>query len=408
MTTQVEIDNILQMSNKAIEDIDNYPIKRDIYSQIETRLNQKIFIGINGLRGVGKSTLLRQLCKNHDKSIYISSDALIGSTRLFDIAKTLEQNHAIKYLMIDEIHYLPKWQKELKNIFDFLKIQVIFTSSSSLSITRSKYDLSRRVVIISMLPFSFGEYLHFSTNQRQPILTLDEILKNPDKNYSKIKMYETMFEPFCSGYALPAYLQAPQPQTIVNILEKIVQHDLISIARLNQKDISDIMQLLRFSAMSGIEGVSYSSISSNCAIAKHKVINYVELLQKAFVLQVIMPKGTNVLKEPKILIALPFRVHLAPSIQKDRLIGSMREEFFIHHMQDRQIFYLKSQRGEKLADYLIVHNSQKIVFEVGGANKTQTQFKGVEADRKFVLTQPANLQKGIPLILFGFLAQNED
>lgn len=46
--------------------------------------------------------------------------------------------------------------------------------------------------------------------------------------------------------------------------------------------------------------------------------------------------------------------------------------------------------------------TKKITFEIGGAGKRRKQLKGISGSR-FVLTQPGNLEKGIPLILFGFL-----
>ena len=406
MPKQAELDYILALSNKAKEDAKAYGKKRDIYAQVKSRLGQRIFVGLAGLRGVGKSVLLRQLSAELPDSVYISTDALEGQSRLFELARALEENHGIRYLMVDEIHHVQGWQKELKNIFDFLRLQVVFTSSSSLHIMGSRYDLSRRVVVLPMPPFSFGEFLYFSKGERQPSLGLDEILQNHQKLYAKLQVYESYFVPFCMGYALPSYLDAPQPQTIQNILEKIVRQDMLSLARLDQEDITNIMRLLRFASMAGVEGVSYSSLSANCSIPKHRVLVYVSLLQKAFVLEVILPKGTNVTKEPKILISLPFRPHLAASLDEGRLAGAMREEFFVHHMRGQALFYLKNERGEKLADYLLVHKGKKLVFEIGGAGKTGEQFKGVVADGKYILTQPGNAKRGIPLILFGFLKQD--
>ena len=65
--------------------------------------------------------------------------------------------------------------------------------------------------------------------------------------------------------------------------------------------------------------------------------------------------------------------------------------------------YLKSVRGEKLPDYVVFYKNDKIIFEIGGAGKTRKQLKGISSTR-FVLSQPGNLEKGIPLILFGFLS----
>jgi len=64
---------------------------------------------------------------------------------------------------------------DIKKIYDFLDIKIVFTSSASIDIIRSKYDLSRRVAIINMLPFSFREYLFFKKNTLVEKMSLDDI-----------------------------------------------------------------------------------------------------------------------------------------------------------------------------------------------------------------------------------------
>lgn len=50
----------------------------------------------------------------------------------------------------------------------------------------------------------------------------------------------------------------------------------------------------------------------------------------------------------------------------------------------------------------LFQKDDKITFEIGGAGKRRKQLKGI-SDSRFVLTQPGNLEKGILLILLGFL-----
>lgn len=50
-----------------------------------------------------------------------------------------------------------------------------------------------------------------------------------------------------------------------------------------------------------------------------------KLLSQAFILNPICPKGTNVLKEPKVLMFLPFRLLYR---DWDECIGGIREDFF--------------------------------------------------------------------------------
>ena len=43
--------------------------------------------------------------------------------------------------------------------------------------------------------------------------------------------------------------------------------------------------------------------------------------------------------------------------------------------------------GRKTPDFFIERRGQKIVLEIGGKGKGRSQFKGVQADRKIILTQ---------------------
>jgi len=74
-----------------------------------------------------------------------------------------------------------------------------------------------------------------------------------------------------------------------------------------------------------------------------------------------------------------------------------------------ELHYLKASRGSKTPDFMILHRGKKIVFEVGGANKSRKQFKGITADRKIILMDGGELSKeSVPLHCLGFLAQFED
>ena len=169
-------------------------------------------------------------------------------------------------------------------------------------------------------------------------------------------------------------------------------------------DIINIGNILRFMSRSPVDVCNYSVISRNTGITKYKVQEYIGLLEQTFLLKVMLPYGSNVTREPKILYRLPFRSYFSEGTEDDKIIGAIREEFFVHHLLniDVEMNYLKSIRGEKLPDYVVFNKNNKIIFEIGGERKTRKQLKGISGSR-FVLLQPGNLEKGIPLILFGFL-----
>lgn len=65
---------------------------------------------------------------------------------------------------------------------------------------------------------------------------------------------------------------------------------------------------------------------------------------------------------------------------------------------------LKGTRGQKTPDFLCEHDRKKLVLEVGGKEKGRSQFKGIDADRKYVFAEGVTLSEGkIPLHLAGML-----
>ena len=399
------LENLIRLDGIAKEDGRRYQLKRFIYAQLSSLLTEtRQFVGIAGLRGTGKTILLRQLAADLDQTFYISADTLPTGTDLFDLSIRLADFYSTKYIMLDEIHAIQGWQGQLKKIYDFSDIRIIFTSSSSLELTESKHDLSRRLTLQALPLFSFREYLLFTKGAELPIITLDDLLVNHRQLYKKIYHFEPEFREFSFLGALPACLQSPLPSVVTAIVDKVVQKDMLTAGKLSQEDILNIRSVLLFIARAGVEGCSYSSVSQNLGITKYKAQQYLSLMQSASLIKIILPYGANVLPEPKILFAPALRVNLAQGSDHDRLIGAIREEFFIHHIcgAGLTVNYLKSMRGQKLPDYIVFLGERKIIFEIGGPGKGVSQFKGVKEKEKHVLTQPGST-KGIPLILTGFL-----
>jgi len=399
------IEKLIHLDRLAREDGQKYPRKRFLFTQLKHLLTATSqMVAISGLRGTGKTVLLCQLANELDQSFYLSADTLPPRTDLFELANWLTGSLDIKYLIIDEIHALIEWQGQLKQIADFSGTRIIFTSSSSLELAEGRYDLSRRLTLQHLPLFSFREYLLFGKSVDVQVVTLDDILARPQDIYRQVYSYEPEFREFANLRALPACLDSPLPSVVTAIVDKIIQKDLLATARLSGEDILQIRSVLLFLARAGIEGCSYSSISRNLGITKYKSQQYIALLQSASLIHIVLPYGANILPEPKILFTPVLRDNLAQGMDPDRLTGSIREEFFIHHIlgANLTVNYLKSLRGQKLPDYLVFHKGKKIIFEIGGAGKGASQFKGIEEREKYLLTQPG-APGGIPLILMGFL-----
>ncbi len=180
--------------------------------------------------------------------------------------------------------------------------------------------------------------------------------------------------------------------------------DIPRIAKLLTGELDKIEQVVRLIGLSGVDGIKYSSTAQNVHITKYKAEQYIALLERAFILHRVFPMGSNVLKEPKVVMALPYRLLYRPL---NEAIGGLREDFFVEAFRalGKEIFYLKSTRGQKTPDYLI-RDQEDVVFEVGGKGKGRSQFKDVNVQRKIILTDGYGLT-GMrrPLFLLGLLGK---
>lgn len=397
----MDLSKFLELSELAREEAERYPKKRYLYTKIVSEKG-KHFIGIAGPRGVGKTVILKQIARENKDAFYLSVDTLEGEEDLFEIAKILAEQYGINLLLLDEIHFQKNYEQKLKKIFDFLNVHLVFTSSVSLSIFESSYDLSRRVKLFYLYPFSLREYLFFKKSVSLPALTLERIIKK--QRLEEYLRYKYAFPDYLKGNLLPFSFEEPNVYPILgNIIERIIEKDIPSVANLQFNELGAIEKVIKFIGKSPVDGINFTSLSKNIGITKYKAEQYVNLLEKAFVLNVVFPAGTNVLKEPKILMYLPYRL-LYKSY--DESLGALREDFFAEALKMRgwEFNYLKTKRGAKTPDFLVRYKGREIVVEIGGRGKGRSQFKGVTAKEKVIFTHSQTFAKGKrPLFLLGFI-----
>jgi predicted AAA+ superfamily ATPase len=362
------------------------------------------FSGIMGPRGVGKTVMLKQLLSESSHAFYLSLDTLPRDADIFGIVKKLHRDYGYTLFLLDEIHFSDRVEETLKKLYDFLDIRLVFTSSVALALSKSAFDLSRRALMLTLYPFSFREYLLFTQGIDLKVLSLEQVVRRewlPE--HMRNGLY---FDDYLKGGLMPFALDEPEPLRLLsNILETVIMKDVPTVARLHLDELDSIRKLVRFIGRSGVDGINYTTLSNNLGITKYKAEQYIGLLEKAFILQRVFPKGTNLLKEPKVLMALPYRLLFR---EYDECVGGLREDFFSEAMRqcDQPFFYLKSTRGKKTPDFLIDDGlEQNTVIEIGGKGKGREQFKGIVADRKIVFAHSDAIDHGKhPLFMLGYLA----
>lgn len=396
----MNMDQLIELDRLAREDGKMFVKRRALYDVIDRDAGAH-FIGIVGPRGAGKTILLKQLALANKASFYLSLDAMEGN--LFELVKTLRDTMGTELFLLDEVHMYPHCDADLKKIYDALHVKVIFTSSTALGMYESGYDLSRRVLLKTLYPFSLREYAHFKYGQDFSPLTFRDIVEK--RIPSDAMKAGEHFLPYVQGGLMPFALREPQPLALLSsILKTIIHKDIPRIARLVTDELAKIEGLVRFIGLSGVDGINYSSVSQNLQITKYKAEQYIALLERAFILHRIFPAGSNVLKEPKVVMALPYRLLYRPLAES---IGPLREDFFVETLRalGKEVLYLKSMRGQKTPDYL-VRDFEDVVLEVGGKGKGRSQFKGVEHKRKIIFADgydTTDMRR--PLFLAGLITE---
>lgn len=399
MISSQVIAKVLEIDRLARESVGQFSFKRDLFKKLASEPS-RLFKAIIGPRGVGKTVLLQQILVETKDSIYISADSLEPDLDLFALVKTLNKNYGFKSCFIDEIFFNHNYQKALKNIFDFLDVRIFFTSSTALSLIKSSYDLSRRVALYELHLFPFWEYLCVKGVEVAPLHWDQLVQKNIPPSHHR---YISYFEDYIKGGALPYSLHGGdiiqgQKAVIVTILEKDIPH----VYPVTTEDIFYLKKVVEFVAESSPDGVNYSSLSQNLGVTKYKAQQYTNILAKAFVLNISTPHGTNVSKEPKILMYLPNRLIYTPY---EKGLGGLREDFAttMFRYLGLEYSYLKTTKGKKTPDFLLEHKGQKIVCEIGGQGKGYGQFKDLDNyDIKLVFKHGDSIKKeDLPLFLLG-------
>jgi predicted AAA+ superfamily ATPase len=374
------------------------PFKRYLLHTID--LHAKL-IGILGQRGVGKTTLLRQIATSfalpQSKVLYISADNI--AKPISEIAKTFHA-HGGKLLIVDEIHKSKDFAQELKFIYDFLDIQVIFSGSSALEIEHSKVDLSRRALFYSLYSLSFREFLGIRFDLVFEPITLEELLNNHLDIAMKLKKSFKPLEYFQYFKAFGAYPFFTEGELGYNlrlneVINIILDSEVATIYNVDSDKIHTIRKLLHLLCASSPMELNVQNISKEAGVSRNTLYSYLYYLQKAHLVHII---GGNF--RHKKLLNKPDKIYLE-NINLYNILcgnknsGALRESFFVSQTKiNHKLAY--PSKGDFIID-------NTFTFEVGGKNKSFNQIKDIP--NSFIAADDIEVGFGnkIPLWLFGFL-----
>ncbi len=364
-------------------------------------------IGIEGARGVGKTTLMLQQMKKvygtSLKAMYVTLDNFyFANNRLFEFAEQFYLNGG-RVLFLDEVHRYPFWSVEIKNIYDLYDdLKIVFSGSSALQLHKAEADLSRRVAMYNLHELSFKEYLHLSGKANFAHYSLNSILKNHQEIASEITKEISiipLFREYLKEGLYPFFKEAKGQfyDRLTNTVNTVIEGDLQIIENISHQTAYKLRQLVVVLADSVPFKVNISELSRKVNISRDMLLQLLSALDRANLIKGLRQEGSaaGYLTKPDKIYLNNTALLFALNSGKENIEGTVRETFFMNQMLQGH-----SVKTSKKGDFYI---NSKYTFEVGGKSKGFKQIADV--GNSFVVADNMEIGYGnkIPLWLFGFM-----
>lgn len=222
---------------------------------------------IIGPRQAGKTTLIEQLKNPNEESLIFNCDDYSDAERLEHLTTTdiSDLIGDYKYVFIDEAQRVKNIGLTLKMIADLYKnkVQVVVTGSSSFELNNTINEpATGRLLEYRLYPLSLGEIAaHTSWH---------EVNKQLEQRLIYGSYPEVVTD---SAHAL---------QILTMLSNNYLYKDILSYKGMRKPDV--LQRLLQSLALQVGSEVSYTELSRTVGIDKQTIENYIDLLEKCFVI----------------------------------------------------------------------------------------------------------------------------
>lgn len=395
------MERIYEISNRLIESL-NTPHYRYIYDKVawDDRL-----IMIKGARGVGKTTMLYQQCKEQGvKGVYASLDLLFFNDHTIVELADYHYKHGGTHLYLDEVHLYPRnnWEQELKNIYDsYPGFHVVFTGSSLLRLNSRMADLSRRIATYELRGLSFREYLNFVGGYDFEPVTLDEVLHGHTAVASRIASKVRVigeFEKYLKKGYYPFFMDTSDitySQRVERIVLTVIENDIPAVTDIEYETQLKLKKLLVVLADKVPYVPNMTRLGQEIGVSRNQLMKFFALLNEGAILRTLADEASstkNVARPEKILFDNPSVMQALSIFNKT---GTVRESFVASMLSAVGKVY-----AAKEGDFLL---DRKYLFEVGGKGKGFSQI--ADKPNSYVIADDIESGFGnkIPMWLLGFL-----
>lgn len=408
--------------------------------------NEPRMVGLAGLPGTGKTTLMWQIAEyvynTHKVPIYFFNVNVISTNdyTLYQILQAFQTEILKKkfteltspiVLLFDEVHDDPNWAKTLKILYDEARKAFIVCTGSPALLRQQTADLARRMKIEKVFPFRFIEfvaaksfYFYEGKKTKYPEKNLSADLKNAlffsstvDEAYhqleqvkDKVKSYfdsinqtfnikQDVIKNLTAEYIkynnIPGYILYKEKTTILegvlSLLESVIYQDIPKLKKGSDYTAEKIKRLLFQLAISDV--INPDTLSQKTGIKKDDLENVLDIMDKAELLNILSTYGEAEAKiwknkkaffmSPSLRFALLAKIYRNPEKHTSKLYEDI-VVMYLRKTLDNNLF-IASQSSNKSPDFVIETMDKPILVEVGKGKTKTSQFSSIDNNRYGIL-----------------------
>lgn len=357
-------------------------VKRDISNQASKYLPQDIIKVVTGVRRCGKSTFCFMALKGK-KFAYVNFDEkeLVDAKNYDDVLKYVREFYGdVKYLLLDEIQNLAKWEL-WANSLQRRGYNLLITGSNAKLLSRElATHLTGRHMAIELFPFSFKEYMRFSGFVFKDSYTEEEkgTLLNGAKKYLESGGFP---EVIVKGYDA-SYLQS--------LFDSIILKDVVK--RYNIKYSDELYNLAKYFVSEFSREVSFTRLKNALNFGSvHTVQNYAGYLEETYLVFSIKRfsfKQKEQVKAPKKIYAIDTGMINAIAFKFSGDTGRLMENVVAVELLRRrsknphfEIYYYKDPYGKEV-DFVLktgtsISQLLQVCYDISGTGTKEREIKGL-------------------------------
>lgn len=343
-------------------------LREEYLKKLSTYMDAPIIKILAGIRRCGKSTILEMLhkeliSKGIDKSNIICKrytsfeidDCYTAKDMYNDIKKEMINDNKY-YLLLDEVQEIDGWEKAINSLLEDTNADIYVTGSNSklMSSEISTY-LTGRYVLIPVYPLSFKEYLDFKSSSAK---SEKELLNE----YIKFGGFPIV--------ALGNYDEQSAYQIVEGIYNSVITSDITKRHNIVNFDLFN--RVVKFIIENVGKTFSANSIvkflkGEGRALSVESIYNYLELLEKAFVIYRCRRydlQGKSVLKTQEKFYLADQSLKYCIMGFNPKSIASMLENIVYFELKRRGYEVYIGKLGTKEIDFVAIKRDERVYVQV--------------------------------------------